>query len=201
MERRGTPDYGIGDPRRKPISIYEVHLGSWRRHDDGSFLSYDELADQLVPYVRDMGFTHIELLPITEHPFDASWGYQPTGLYAPTARFGDPDGFARFVDRAHHDGIGIILDWVPAHFPTDEHGLSRFDGTALYEHDDPRRGFHPDWNTAIYNFGRNEVSAYLVNNALFWFERFHLDGLRVDAVASMLYLDYSRKEGEWLANA
>jgi 1,4-alpha-glucan branching enzyme len=191
---------GMGDPRRKAISIYEVHLGSWRRHEDGSFLSYDELADQLVPYVRDMGFTHIELLPITEHPFDASWGYQPTGLYAPTARFGDPAGFARFVDRAHREGIGIILDWVPAHFPTDEHGLARFDGTALYEHEDPRRGFHPDWNTAIYNFGRNEVSAYLINNALFWFERFHLDGLRVDAVASMLYLDYSRKEGEWLAN-
>ncbi|MFN3627552.1 MAG: GlgB N-terminal domain-containing protein, partial [Parvibaculum sp.] len=171
MRRRG-----MGDPRRKAISIYEVHMGSWRRHDDGSFLSYDELADQLVPYVRDMGFTHIELLPITEHPLDASWGYQPTGLYAPTARFGDPAGFARFVDRAHGEGIGIILDWVPAHFPTDEHGLARFDGTALYEHEDPRRGFHPDWNTAIYNFGRTEVSAYLINNALFWFERFHLDG-------------------------
>jgi 1,4-alpha-glucan branching enzyme len=195
MSRRG-----MGDPRRKPISIYEVHMGSWRRREDGSFLSYDELADQLVPYVRDMGFTHIELLPITEHPLDASWGYQPTGLYAPTARFGDPAGFARFVDRAHREGIGIILDWVPAHFPTDEHGLARFDGTALYEHEDPRRGFHPDWNTAIYNFGRTEVSAYLINNALYWFERFHLDGLRVDAVASMLYLDYSRKEGEWLAN-
>ena len=184
---------GEGDPRRRPISIYEVHLGSWRRHDDGSFLTYDELADQLLPYVRDMGFTHIELLPITEHPLDASWGYQPTGLYAPTARHGDPSGFARFVDRAHGEGIGIILDWVPAHFPTDEHGLARFDGTALYEHEDPRRGFHPDWNTAIYNFGRNEVSAFLINNALYWFERFHLDGLRVDAVASMLYLDYSRK--------
>jgi len=200
----GDDDYmrrrGMGDPRRKPISIYEVHMGSWRRHHDGSFLSYDELADQLVPYVRDMGFTHIELLPITEHPLDASWGYQPTGLYAPTARFGDPAGFARFVDRAHREGIGVILDWVPAHFPTDEHGLARFDGTALYEHEDPRRGFHPDWNTAIYNFGRTEVSAYLINNALYWFERFHLDGLRVDAVASMLYLDYSRKEGEWLAN-
>jgi 1,4-alpha-glucan branching enzyme len=195
MRRRGE-----GDPRRKPMSIYEVHMGSWRRRYDGSFLSYDELADQLVPYVRDLGFTHIELLPITEHPFDASWGYQPTGLYAPTARFGDPAGFARFVDRAHNAGIGIILDWVPAHFPTDEHGLARFDGTALYEHEDPRRGFHPDWNTAIYNFGRNEVSAFLINNALYWFERFHLDGLRVDAVASMLYLDYSRKEGEWLAN-
>ncbi len=188
------------DPRRSPISIYEVHLGSWRRRDDGGFLSYAELGDSLIPHVRDMGFTHIELLPVTEHPYDPSWGYQPTGLYAPTSRFGDPDGFARFVDRAHAAGIGVILDWVPAHFPTDEHGLARFDGTALYEHEDPRRGFHPDWNTAIYNFGRREVASFLVNNALFWLERYHLDGLRVDAVASMLYLDYSRKEGEWLPN-
>jgi len=188
------------DPRRTPVSIYEVHLGSWRRRDDGGFLSYDELADGLIPYVRDMGFTHLELLPITEHPFDLSWGYQPTGLFAPTSRFGDPAGFARFVDRAHAAGLGVILDWVPAHFPTDEHGLARFDGTALYEHEDPRRGFHPDWNTAIYNFGRREVAAFLVNDALFWLERYHLDGLRVDAVASMLYLDYSRKAGEWLPN-
>jgi 1,4-alpha-glucan branching enzyme len=142
---------GSADRRRAPMSTYEVHLGSWRRHDDGSFLTYDELADQLVPYVVDLGFTHIELLPITEHPLDASWGYQPTGLFAPTARFGSPEGFARFVDRAHAAGIGVILDWVPAHFPTDEHGLTRFDGTALYEHADPRRGFHPDWNTAICN--------------------------------------------------
>lgn len=188
------------DPRRSPMAIYEVHFGSWRKHADGRFLTYDEMAEQLIPYVRDLGFTHIELLPITEHPYDPSWGYQPTGLYAPTARFGDPAGFARFVDKAHAAGIGIILDWVPAHFPTDEHGLARFDGTALYEHDDPRRGFHPDWNTAIYNFGRKEVSGFLVNNALFWLERYHLDGLRVDAVASMLYLDYSRKAGEWLPN-
>ena len=190
----------VRDPRRVPISIYEVHLGSWRRRDDGGFLSYDELADSLIPYARDMGFTHIELLPITEHPFDPSWGYQPTGLFAPTSRFGDPAAFARFVDRAHAADIGILLDWVPAHFPTDEHGLARFDGTALYEHEDPRRGFHPDWNTAIYNFGRREVAGFLINNALFWLERYHLDGLRVDAVASMLYLDYSRKEGEWLPN-
>jgi 1,4-alpha-glucan branching enzyme len=188
------------DARRSPMAIYEVHLGSWRRKDGNQFLSYDELAQTLIPYARDLGFTHIELLPITEHPFDPSWGYQPTGLYAPTSRFGDPAGFARFVDAAHAAGIGIILDWVPAHFPTDEHGLARFDGTALYEHDDPRRGFHPDWNTAIYNFGRTEVASFLINNALFWLEIYHVDGLRVDAVASMLYLDYSRKEGEWLPN-
>ncbi|MCB1972585.1 MAG: 1,4-alpha-glucan branching enzyme, partial [Geminicoccaceae bacterium] len=188
------------DHRRQPMSVYEVHLGSWKRKEDNSFLSYDELADQLITYVAELGYTHIELLPVTEHPFDPSWGYQPTGLYAPTSRFGDPAGFARFVDRAHQAGIGIILDWVPAHFPMDEHGLARFDGTALYEHEDPRQGYHPDWNTAIYNFGRREVASFLVNNALFWLERYHLDGLRVDAVASMLYLDYSRKEGEWIPN-
>ena len=195
MEERGRKDW-----RRTPVSIYEVHLGSWRRRADGGFMSYDQLAEQLVPYAADMGFTHIEMLPITEHPFDPSWGYQPTGLYAPTARFGDPAGFARFVDAAHAAGLGVILDWVPAHFPTDEHGLARFDGTALYEHEDPRQGYHPDWNTAIYNFGRKEVAGFLVNNALYWLERFHLDGLRVDAVASMLYLDYSRKQGQWVPN-
>ncbi|WP_196257813.1 1,4-alpha-glucan branching protein GlgB [Pelagibacterium limicola] len=188
------------DMRRAPMSVYEVHLGSWRRRPDGSFLSYDQLAEQLVPYAADMGFTHIELLPVTEHPYDPSWGYQPTGLYAPTARFGDPAGFARFVNAAHEAGLGVIMDWVPAHFPTDEHGLARFDGTALYEHEDPRQGYHPDWNTAIYNFGRKEVSSYLTNNALFWLEKFHIDGLRVDAVASMLYLDYSRQPGEWVPN-
>ncbi len=195
MEERATRDW-----RRTPMSIYEVHLGSWRRRPDGSFMSYDQLAEQLVPYAADMGYTHLELMPISEHPFDPSWGYQPTGLYAPTARFGDPAGFARLVNAAHEAGLGVILDWVPAHFPTDEHGLSHFDGTALYEHEDPRQGFHPDWNTAIYNFGRKEVSAYLTNNALFWFDQFHIDGLRVDAVASMLYLDYSRQPGEWVPN-
>ncbi|MEX0628909.1 MAG: 1,4-alpha-glucan branching protein GlgB, partial [Cucumibacter sp.] len=188
------------DRRREPISVYEVHLGSWRRRADGRMLTYDQLAEELVPYAGDLGFTHIELLPISEHPFDPSWGYQPTGLYAPTARFGEPAGFARLVDAAHAHGLGVILDWVPAHFPTDEHGLANFDGTALYEHADPRRGYHPDWNTAIYNYGRREVSAFLLNNALYWLEKFHIDGLRVDAVASMLYLDYSRRQGEWIAN-
>ena len=191
---------GRRDQRRTAMSIYEVHLGSWKRAGDGGFLTYDELADDLIPYVVDLGFTHIELMPITEHPLDASWGYQPTGLFAPTSRFGSPDGFERFVDAAHKAKIGIILDWVPAHFPTDPHGLARFDGTALYEHADPRKGFHPDWNTAIYNYGRKEVAAFLVNSALYWLERFHLDGLRVDAVASMLYLDYSRPTGTWLPN-
>jgi 1,4-alpha-glucan branching enzyme len=189
------------DARRLPMSTYEVHLSSWRRSEAGDFLDYDEIAEQLLPYVADLGFTHVELLPISEHPLDASWGYQPIGLFAPTQRFGDAAGFARFVDRAHALGLGVILDWVPAHFPTDIHGLAHFDGTALYEHADPRRGFHPDWNTAIYDFGRREVASVLCANALYWLERFHIDGLRVDAVASMLYLDYSRKPGEWLPNA
>ncbi len=188
------------EARRQPMSIYEVHLGSWRRGEDNSFLSYDELADQLIPYVKEMGFTHIELLPVSEHPLDASWGYQPIGLFAPTQRFGDPRGFQRFVDKAHQAGIPLILDWVPAHFPTDEHGLAWFDGAPLYEHADPRRGFHPDWNTAIYDFGRREITNFLAASALYWLDRYHIDGFRVDAVASMLYLDYSRKEGEWLPN-
>jgi 1,4-alpha-glucan branching enzyme len=189
------------DPRRVPISIYEVHAGSWQRDENGWFLTWDALADRLIPYVVEMGFTHIEFMPISEHPYDPSWGYQTTGLYAPSARFGDVEGFARFVDGAHRAGLGVLLDWVPAHFPMDAHGLARFDGTALYEHEDPRLGYHPDWNTAIYNFGRREVAAFLVNNALFWAERYHVDGLRVDAVASMLYRDYSRKAGEWIPNA
>jgi len=185
-----------------PISIYEVHLGSWRRvpeqHD--RWLTYRELAAQLIPYVKELGFTHIELLPVSEHPFDGSWGYQPIGLYAPTARFGTPDDFRYFVETAHAQGIGVLLDWVPGHFPTDAHGLATFDGTHLYEHADPREGFHQDWNTLIFNYGRREVRNYLVGNALYWIERFGIDGLRVDAVASMLYRDYSRKEGEWVPN-
>jgi 1,4-alpha-glucan branching enzyme len=184
-----------------PISIYEVHPGSWDRDENGWFLTWDAMAARLIPYVADMGFTHIEFLPVSEHPYDPSWGYQATGLFAPSARFGDPEGFARFVDGAHRAGISVLIDWVPAHFPTDEHGLARFDGTALYEHEDPRLGFQPDWNTLIYNFGRREVASFLVNNALFWAERYHVDGLRVDAVASMLYRDYSRKSGEWIPNA
>ena len=199
-DERHKDHWQKADARREPVSIYEVHAGSWQRDESGDFLSWDELARRLIPYVVGMGFTHIEFLPISEYPYDPSWGYQTLGLYAPTARFGDPAGFARFVDGAHQAGIGVILDWVPAHFPTDEHGLAYFDGTALYEHADPRKGFHPDWNTAIYNFGRREVSQYLVNNALFWAERYHVDGLRVDAVASMLYLDYSRAPGEWVPN-
>jgi len=184
----------------KPVSIYEVHLGSWRRADGGRYLNYRELADQLVDYVKDMGFTHIELLPVTEHPFDGSWGYQPIGMFAPTQRFGDPDDFRYFVDRCHAAGVALMVDWVPAHFPKDEHGLRRFDGTALYEHEDPRKGEHADWGTLIFNFGRREVVNYLIGNALYWIDEFHIDALRVDAVASMLYLDYSRKEGEWLPN-
>ncbi len=192
--------WASADPRRQAIAIYEVHPGSWRRDEHGWFQSWDAMAETLIPYVVDMGFTHIEFMPVSEHPYDPSWGYQTTGLYAPSARFGDVEGFARLVDGAHRAGVGIIIDWVPAHFPTDEHGLARFDGTALYEHEDPRLGFHPDWNTAIYNFGRREVASFLVNNALFWAERYHVDALRVDAVASMLYRDYSREAGEWIPN-
>jgi 1,4-alpha-glucan branching enzyme len=183
-----------------PISVYEVHLGSWRRAPGNRMLSYLELAEQLVDYVSDMGFTHIELMPISEFPFDGSWGYQPVGLYAPTIRHGTPPEFRAFIDAAHARGLGVLLDWVPGHFPTDAHGLGRFDGTALYEHQDPREGFHQDWNTLIYNYGRTEVVNYLVSNALYWLEEFHMDGLRVDAVASMLYRDYSREAGQWIPN-
>jgi 1,4-alpha-glucan branching enzyme len=187
---------------RSPVSIYEVHLGSWRLNplEGNRSLSYLELADELADYVLDLGFTHVELLPVMEHPFAGSWGYQVTGYYAPTSRFGSPDDFRTFVDRLHRRGLGVVLDWVPAHFPRDEWALARFDGTALYEHQDPRRGAHPDWGTLVFNYGRNEVRNFLIANALFWFREYHADGLRVDAVASMLYLDYSRRAGEWVPN-
>jgi 1,4-alpha-glucan branching enzyme len=186
--------------REAPISIYEVHLGSWRRKGDNEWLTYRELAEQLPRYARDLGFTHVEFLPVSEHPFDGSWGYQPTGLFAPTSRFGPPQDFAALVDACHREGLGVVLDWVPGHFPDDPHGLGNFDGTALYEHANPLQGRHLDWGTLIYNFGRTEIVNFLVSNALFWLERYGIDGLRVDAVASMLYLDYSRPAGEWVPN-
>jgi len=184
-----------------PMSIYELHVGSWRRHPDGRPLSYRELAEVLIPYVLALGFTHIELMPITEHPFEGSWGYQTLGLFAPTCRYGAPDDLRALVDACHQAGLGVLLDWVPAHFPLDDHGLARFDGAPLYEHPDPQRGFHPDWGTAIYDYGRAEVRDFLISSALFWLDSFHFDGLRVDAVASMLYLDYSRAPGAWAPNA
>ena len=197
MEKRAQRDQ-----YNSPMSIYEVHLGSWQRipEEGNRFLSYLELGDRLIPYVKQMGFTHIELMPVMEHPFDGSWGYQVVNYYAPTSRFGNPDDFRNFVDRCHQAGIGVILDWVPGHFPKDAHGLARYDGTCLYEHEDPRLGEHMDWGTLIFNYGRSEVKNFLVGNALYWLDEYHIDGLRVDAVASMLYLDYSRQPGQWVPN-
>jgi 1,4-alpha-glucan branching enzyme len=184
----------------RPISVYEVHLGSWRRDAEGRMLGYRELAHELADYVAALGFTHVEILPVMEHPFYGSWGYQTTGYFAPTARHGDPEDFMYLVDHLHQRGIGVILDWVPSHFPNDPHGLAHYDGTQLYEHADPRQGYHPEWNSCIFNYGRNEVRAFLLSSACFWLDRFHADGIRVDAVASMLYLDYGRREGEWIPN-
>ena len=197
MQRRSQKNW-----LEQPVSVYEVHLGSWRRmpEENNRWLSYRELAEQLIPYVKELGYTHIELLPIMEHPYDGSWGYQTLGYFAATSRYGSPSDFMEFVDRAHQAGLGVLLDWTPAHFPRDTHGLAQFDGTHLYEHSDPRQGSHPDWGTLVYNYGRNEVVNYLISNALFWLDKYHIDGLRVDAVASMLYLDYSRQPGEWIPN-
>ena len=201
-DERWLKERGERIARDRPVAIYEVHLGSWRRKGERGdmFLNYRELADELIPYVEDLGFTHIELMPITEHPFDGSWGYQPTGMFAPTSRYGTPDDFRAFVDRAHRAGIGVLMDWVPGHFPTDAHGLGNFDGTHLYEHADPRKGFHYEWGTWVYNLGRAEVANFLIASALYWLGEFHVDALRVDAVSSIIYLDYDREPGQWLPN-
>ena len=198
-DQRWMAERGARNALDAPMSVYELHLGSWRRRD-GQFLGYRELAHQLSDYMRHMGFTHVELMPVTEHPFYGSWGYQTTGYFAPTSRYGTPQDFMYLVDHLHDCGIGVLLDWVPSHFPTDPHGLGWFDGTALYEHEDPRQGFHPEWNSSIFNYGRNEVRSFLISSGMFWLDKYHLDGIRVDAVASMLYLDYARNHGEWIPN-
>lgn len=190
----------VTQKRKEALSFYELHAGSWKRNENGEFLNYRELADQLIPYLVDLGYTHVELMPVSEHPFYGSWGYQPVGLFAPTSRFGSPDDFKYFVDKCHQANIGVVLDWVPAHFPSDDHGLANFDGTPLFHDPDPRRGWHQDWNSFIYDMGKEHVRRFLVSNALYWFEQFHIDGIRVDAVASMLYLDYSRSHDQWLPN-
>jgi 1,4-alpha-glucan branching enzyme len=199
-DKKWMEDRAQRDPLTAPLAIYEMHFGSWKRKENGEWLTYREMADELIPYIKDMGFTHIELMPIAEHPFDASWGYQVTGYYAPSSRYGTPQDLMYFIDQCHQNGIGIILDWVPAHFPKDGHALSYFDGTHLYSHEDARLGEHPDWGTYIFNYGRNEVRNFLIANALFWLKKYHIDGLRVDAVSSMVYLDFSREQGQWIPN-